>query len=67
MQLPRILRPGPRPPRDCTCGHLARAHEHYRKGSDCALCPCAKFRPGAVARPRDERDTYGELRAARAA
>jgi hypothetical protein len=53
-------------PRDCTCGHAARAHEHYRRGSDCALCTCPKFRAGAVARrPRDaepdaERDPRGE-------
>jgi hypothetical protein len=27
----------------CTCGHGKRAHEHYRAGSDCALCTCVKF------------------------
>jgi hypothetical protein len=30
--------------RSCRCGHGKRAHEHYRAGSDCALCDCAKFR-----------------------
>ncbi|HEX3780857.1 MAG TPA: hypothetical protein VHX38_14410 [Pseudonocardiaceae bacterium] len=31
----------------CRCGHPRAAHRHYRKGSDCALCPaggCARFR-----------------------
>ena len=28
----------------CSCGHGKRAHEHYRKGSDCALCDCLRFR-----------------------
>ncbi|WP_372735492.1 hypothetical protein [Nocardioides sp.] len=32
----------------CRCGHLSVAHEHYRRGSDCALCDCAKFRAGAA-------------------
>jgi hypothetical protein len=25
------------------CGHGRRAHEHYRSGSDCALCDCPRF------------------------
>ena len=31
----------------CVCGHPQAAHEHYRSGSDCALCGrtgCARFR-----------------------
>ncbi|MFC0548836.1 hypothetical protein [Kutzneria chonburiensis] len=28
----------------CVCGHAAAAHEHYRPGSDCALCDCPRFR-----------------------
>lgn len=31
----------------CTCGHLRTAHEHYRRGTDCSLCPvgvCRRFR-----------------------
>jgi MFS family permease len=32
----------------CGCGHERLAHEHYRKGSACALCLCAGFAP-----PRD--------------
>jgi hypothetical protein len=28
----------------CSCGHGKQAHEHYRRGSDCALCGCARFR-----------------------
>jgi hypothetical protein len=28
----------------CGCGHVKTAHEHYRRGSDCALCDCARYR-----------------------
>ena len=28
----------------CVCGHPQEAHEHYRPGSDCALCDCPRFR-----------------------
>ncbi len=28
----------------CGCGHGKRAHEHYRRGSDCAFCDCARYR-----------------------
>jgi hypothetical protein len=31
----------------CVCGHPRSAHEHYRPGSDCALCgpqACPRFR-----------------------
>jgi hypothetical protein len=31
----------------CVCGHVGDAHEHYRSGSDCSLCPpgsCSRFR-----------------------
>jgi hypothetical protein len=28
----------------CACGHGKQAHEHYRRGSDCALCGCVRFR-----------------------
>ncbi|MGB5113372.1 MAG: hypothetical protein WBO08_17845 [Mycobacterium sp.] len=30
----------------CRCGHERTAHDHYRSGSECALCPpgeCAHF------------------------
>ena len=30
----------------CRCGHTREAHSHYRKGSDCALCACPRFRIG---------------------
>lgn len=30
--------------RSCQCGHVEGAHEHYRRGTDCALCPCARYR-----------------------
>ncbi|GGK86271.1 hypothetical protein JOE58_001239 [Curtobacterium luteum] len=28
----------------CVCGHVRDAHEHYRPGTDCALCDCPRFR-----------------------
>lgn len=28
----------------CVCGHPRAAHEHYRSGTDCALCDCPRFR-----------------------
>jgi hypothetical protein len=28
----------------CVCGHAQAAHEHYRPGSDCALCDCPRYR-----------------------
>jgi hypothetical protein len=30
--------------RSCTCGHGKQTHEHYRAGSDCALCGCGRYR-----------------------
>jgi hypothetical protein len=33
----------------CGCGHGKTAHEHYRAGTDCALCECARFRRPAGA------------------
>ncbi|GAB3216244.1 hypothetical protein GCM10027586_07480 [Kineococcus gypseus] len=29
----------------CTCGHAKDVHEHYRAGSDCALCECPRYSP----------------------
>lgn len=28
----------------CSCGHVRAAHEHYRRGTDCALCGCGRYR-----------------------
>ncbi|GAA4121676.1 hypothetical protein GCM10022215_26800 [Nocardioides fonticola] len=28
----------------CRCGHEHAAHEHYRRGTDCALCDCRRYR-----------------------
>lgn len=46
---------------ECRCGHISLAHEHYRRGTDCALCACARFHgaPALMLRRwvRDER--YG--------
>src|SRR4051812_38133526 len=27
----------------CLCGHPKKAHEHYRRGTDCALCDCPRY------------------------
>lgn len=35
----------PSPNALCVCGHVHEAHEHYRRGTDCALCDCRRFRP----------------------
>jgi hypothetical protein len=29
--------------RTCSCGHGKQAHEHYRRGTDCAVCSCARY------------------------
>ena len=32
----------------CRCGHDRHLHEHYRRGTDCALCGsavCPRYRP----------------------
>jgi hypothetical protein len=47
-------------PKGCTCGHGFDAHEHYRRGTDCALCGCPRFRAGSPSRARDTRGTRGE-------
>lgn len=31
----------------CKCGHTADAHSHLRRGTDCSVCNCKRFRkPG---------------------
>jgi hypothetical protein len=32
------------PNRNCKCGHDRPAHEHYRRGADCGLCECNRYR-----------------------
>jgi hypothetical protein len=32
----------------CACGHDRATHEHYRRGSDCALCECDRFRRSRI-------------------
>ena len=40
----------------CVCGHAKQAHEHYRRGSDCALCHCGRYRrPLLIGRRRRDR------------
>ena len=41
--------------RRCVCGHPREAHEHYRSGTDCALCGrarCHRFRAASGLRAR---------------
>jgi hypothetical protein len=54
MQLLRLQQPQPVLPdarlgEQCRCGHVSVAHEHYRRGTDCALCGCGRYK-GARAR-----------------
>jgi hypothetical protein len=62
VQLARLFHLPTREPKGCTCGHQANAHEHYRRGTDCGMCSCPKFRAGsAKPAPRnDGRDDRGE-------
>ena len=35
----------------CACGHAYEAHEHYRKGTECAICDvrsCSAFSAASV-------------------
>lgn len=36
----------------CGCGHSKQAHTHYRRGTDCAACACARFDRPLLARLR---------------
>jgi len=38
--------------RPCGCGHGRDAHEHYRRGTDCALCSCSRYRRPLLSRLR---------------
>ena len=46
---------------ECRCGHPREAHEHYRRGSDCAACAgaCARFRVRLVRRSAGDGRTSG--------
>jgi hypothetical protein len=60
VQLFRVVgRHRPTGPQECSCGHATLAHEHYRKGSDCALCECTRYH-GVPAQPRDELESRRE-------
>jgi hypothetical protein len=44
----------------CVCGHAKDAHEHYRRGTDCATCGaevCPKFRRALLPRKRTDPPT----------
>lgn len=32
----------------CHCTHTRPPHEHYRGGSECALCDCPRYTPPRV-------------------
>jgi hypothetical protein len=36
----------------CGCGHGKPVHEHYRRGTDCAFCECARYRRSLLRRLR---------------
>ena len=40
----------------CRCGHPREAHQHYRAGTDCALCRCLRFRVRLLPTGRAEGD-----------
>jgi hypothetical protein len=67
VQLSRVFHPLSRGsgPKDCRCGHAEHAHEHYRRGTDCALCQCQKFKTGAAAQSQPTQDPGTEPRDAR--
>jgi hypothetical protein len=63
VRVPRVLPFGrDKGPLGCRCGHAEQAHEHYRRGTDCALCECARFRAGSgpAAPPAPPRSDRGE-------
>lgn len=35
------------------CVHPADVHDHYRRGTDCSMCECRRFRPVRFRRLRD--------------
>ena len=35
-------------PVTCLCSHTREAHQHNRRGSDCALCLCPRWHPMGV-------------------
>jgi hypothetical protein len=44
-RLTNVLKGGwSRQTRFCACGHDRQAHRHYRRGTDCALCDCQRWR-----------------------
>lgn len=36
----------------CRCGHPIGVHDHFRGGTDCSICGCARYR--AVGRLADQ-------------
>jgi hypothetical protein len=48
MQVRNPFSPAERRSRPCICGHSWDAHQHYRAGRECSLCPpgiCGRYRP----------------------
>lgn len=40
---PRAPQSGPPLPLCARCGHAHVAHQHYRAGDECGLCPCPSY------------------------
>lgn len=57
----------PKGPQECACGHATAAHEHYRRGTDCALCECARYKAVAASPRGTAEPSRDEDRAAHAA
>jgi hypothetical protein len=47
--------------RVCKCGHERAAHMHYRRGRDCGLCDCNRFRKGRITAVTADDDEIAEL------
>ena len=56
----RLIRTGQEEELCRACEHGRPAHEHYRAGSDCALCVCPQY----VRPRRNRRRTWSPARAA---
>jgi hypothetical protein len=50
LQQPQPVLPDARLSERCRCGHVSVAHEHYRRGTDCALCGCGRYKSAQARR-----------------
>ena len=38
----------------CVCGDPKEVHEHLRRGTDCGICGCRRFKAARVSKRRGE-------------